>query len=346
MKSRSQQVVIQAVGKILAEAGVCFEWKEGASDALGTGLEIYFPTTGECLLLDYRPGLAPFQLGSVLSHLSEDGVRGRSDGLCVRRMSWSLLDACKRANVALFDLEGNAYIKMPGVYIERIRPGRENVPVPAAGSVFTAKAARLVRAFLKRYPRDWAQVELVRETGLSAGYVSTLVKRLIGQQYVCNKYGLLYLEDPERLLTDWSAHYRIDRHRKLSYAISTGNYDEGLTKLGGQLEASGVRFAWTGWTGGYLRAPYSTPSVYVAYAAEAPQGMRGVFPVEKQGNVTLYLPHDEGVFQFTTPPKEGSIGSIVSDAQLYIDLCRMPGRAKEQADAVRHQWLDFSKRVV
>ena len=78
---------------------------------------------------------------------------------------------------------------------------------------------------------------MVRKTGLSAGYVSTLVKRLVGQGYASDRLGLLYLDDPERMLNDWLAHYRFDRHKKLSYAISASSYEDGIKKLGNELKA-------------------------------------------------------------------------------------------------------------
>lgn len=139
----------------------------------------------------------------------------------------------------------------------------------------------------------------MRETELSAGYVSTLTKRLIGQGYVSDRLGLLYLDDPERLLNDWLAHYRFDRHRKLNFAISAGTYEEGIEKLGA-LHGSGVSFAWTGWTGAHLRAPYATPTLYMAYVAQEPKKLKDVFPVEKQGNVALYVPQDEARFNSPT----------------------------------------------
>lgn len=340
MKSDVQHVAIDAVSRVLKETGVRFTRVIKPSRKSGGGsAEFRLGPRREALAVEYHPGLTSFQLNAVLERLKKEVGPKQRLALCVRRMTWSLLDTCKESGVALFDLEGNAYVRLPGLYIERFRPSRENAPEPASGTVFTAKAMRLVRAFLKRYPHDWRQSRLVRETGLSAGYVSILTKRLVEQGYVCDRFGMLYLDDPERLLNDWVAHYRFDRHRRLSFAISAGNYGEGVKKLGDVLTASGNRFAWTGWTGAFLRTPYAIPANYTAYVAKRPGEMKGVFPVEKQGNVTLYVPHDEGVFQFTTL---SDAGEIVSDGQLYVDLCRMPGRAKEQADALRHEHLDFA----
>jgi hypothetical protein len=341
MKSSGQENVKEAVQRALKESGVSTAIRVYA-ETNGRVLEIALPSVEETLLVEYHPGLAPYQVPSVLAHLRKRAKLGQSLGLCVRKLTWSLLDKCRESKVAVFDLEGNAYLRLPGVYIERLRPSQAREPAPSSGTVFTAKASRVVRAFLNHYPHDWGQAQLVRKTGLSAGYMSTLIKRLTGQSYVSDRLGLLYLDDPERLLNDWLAHYRFDRHRKLNYAISAGSYEEGVEKLGAALKGSGVAFAWTGWTGAHLRAPYATPTLYMAYVAQEPKKMKDVFPVEKQGNVALYVPQDEGVFQFTN---ESAAGAVVSDAQLYLDLCRMPGRAKEQAEAIRHARLDFARKT-
>jgi hypothetical protein len=120
-------------------------------------------------------------------------------------------------------------------------------------------------------------------------------------------------------------------------------YDQGVRKLAAELGRCRIAFAHAGWTGAFLRAPHGVSSVLTAYVDRWPSAgeTKLIHPVESEGNVILLLPHDEGVFQFTTDC--GEQGSVVSDAQLYVDLVKMPGRAREQADALRERRLDFSK---
>jgi hypothetical protein len=340
MRSGVEQKVSVSVGRALEEADVAFEKKSVSPKTHAVDFRLRLPKGTENLYIEYHSALAPYQVESVAARLGGLAGPRHHVGLCVRRLTWALVEACKQAHVAVFDEEGNAYVRLPGLYIERVRPGRKEDVHATSGTVFTSKAARLVRAFLKQFPGDWARGDLVRETELSAGYVSILVKRLIAQGFLSDRLGRLYVDDPDRLLSDWAAHYRFDRHRKLSYAISAGTYEEGIKKLTDALKKCGIRFALTGWTGAYVRAPYATATTYMAYVAETPKELSGVFSVERQGNVALYIPQDEGVFQFTTASEWGD---IVSDAQLYVDLFRMPGRAKEQADALREARLGFTR---
>lgn len=335
-----QDSIKTAAQRALKESGVDLRFSTSAKDD-SKDLEIHLSSGAE-LLATYHSGLAPLQVPLALAQLRKRLVGTQLPAICVRRLTWSLLDKCRESKVAVFDVEGNTWLRVPGVYIERLRQSRESAPEPSSGTVFTAKASRIARALLEQYPYDWSQSDLVRATGLSAGYVSTLTQRLIAQRYVRAGSSLLWLEDPERLLDDWRAHYRFDRHVKHTFAISAGNYEEGVKKLDSALKEVGVTFAWTGWTGAHLRAPYATPSLYMAYVSEIPKKLSGVFPVESGGNVVFYVPQDAGVMQFIT---ETPSGPVVSDAQLYLDLCRMPGRAKEQAEALRHARLDFARKV-
>jgi len=337
----SEKQAAGAVRTVLEEAGIAYEIRPPATPNDAPDFEVTFPGMNVSVLFDCRSSLPPNQVPWFLKHLQEQAPPGSRFGLVVRQLSSTLLEICKKNNVAVVDLHGNAWLRLPGIYLDRWRPVRTETKA-SSGTVFTAKASRIVRAFLHRYPHEYAQSRLARETGLSRGYVSALIARMIEQGYVSNRLDLLYLDEPDRLLDDWLAHYRFDRHRKYAYALTATTYEEGLSKLARQFESSGGPFAFTGWSGAQIRAPYATPSQYMAYVARPPENMTGIFPVEGQGNVSLLVPHEEGVFQYTTSTDQGP---VVSDAQLYLDLCRMPGRAQEQADVLRHLKLDFAGKT-
>jgi hypothetical protein len=78
----------------------------------------------------------------------------------------------------------------------------------------------------------------------------------------------------------------------------------------------------------------------MAYVNKIPDELNAMFPVNDGGNVILYLPQDEGVFQFTT---DSEYGPVVSDAQLYVDLSKMPGRAEEQAVFLKEHNLNWEE---
>ena len=69
-----------------------------------------------------------------------------------------------------------------------------------------------------------------------------------------------------------------------------------------------------------FRSPYGISETYTAYVSglEA-KDIKGLHSLENGGNVFLYEPQDEGVFQFRQSVKGVE---VVSDVQLYLDLDR------------------------
>ena len=80
----------------------------------------------------------------------------------------------------------------------------------------------------------------------------------------------------------------------------------------------------------------------MAYIDREPQpdSLSALFPVAREGNVWLYLPQDAGVLQVT---QMAQALPVVTDAQLYVDLRTMPGRAREQAEVLREKCLQWKQ---
>lgn len=342
-KDDIKRQAIEAVERILHEAGISFCVTAPAKNA-AWDMEVEIPAREKRLCLEWRHSLAPNQLDSLKERLVASLPTDAHAGLVVHRLSQGLLDRCRELELFAFDFSGNGYFRFPGVYYERFRPSPVPMRQASAGTGFTGKASRLVRALLALTTTRGGlrRVDLADKTGLSSGYISILMERFIKDGYVTDRFNRIHMERPDRLLDDWVAHYRFDRHRQRHYALSANTYDQGLEKLSTQLRAAAVRYAFTGWSAAHLLAPHAEPRVIMAYVEKLPEVVDSLFPVEKQGNVMLLLPQDAGVFQFLN--EEADARPVVSDAQAYVDLCRMPGRAQEQADAFRHDRLDFGEK--
>ncbi len=306
-------------------------------------IEVEIPAQKKRLFLEWRHSLAPHQLDALKSRLTHSLPADGLPGLVMHRLTQRLLDRCRELNLFVFDSSGNGYLRLPGIYYERFRPTPFPTRQVSAGTGFTGKASRLVRALLTLAQAGCGQrrVDLASQTGLSSAYVSILIKRFVHDGYLSDRFSGVHVERPDQLLDAWSAHYRFDRHRQFHYALNANSYGLGAHKLGKQLQEAGVRYAFTGWSAAYLLTPHAEPATLMAYIDRAPDTADFLFPVEKQGNVILLLPQDNGVFQFLH--EEAEAGPVVCDAQAYVDLCRMPGRAQEQAAAFRHDRLNFGK---
>jgi hypothetical protein len=249
-----------------------------------------------------------------------------------------MFDRCRSRGLSVLDENDNGVLKSPGFYYERYVDHQKKGRTKISGTPFSMKAARLVRAFLANPNRKWQQTELVKETGVTQGYASIKLNVLITEGYLVEAGGKLCLVDAERLLDDWALHYRFDRHQQHRFAFSAKSYDDGLRRLAGQLKKAGIEYAFTGWSASSMLAPYGIPQKWMTYVENLPDKPEtlGLYPVEQGENALLIIPQDNGVFQF----KQQIQGlNIVADPQVYIDLCKMPGRAKEQAQVFREKYL-------
>ena len=77
----------------------------------------------------------------------------------------------------------------------------------------------------------------------------------------------------------------------------------------------------------------------MAYTERIPDNLPGLFPVESDGNVILYIPQNAG-FLYGGNEVDGL--PVVSDVQLNLDLKRMPGRNQDQAGYLRDTLLNWS----
>jgi hypothetical protein len=221
--------------------------------------------------------------------------------------------------------------------MERYRKNKVIRSSGTSGTVFTAKAARIVRALLAYPQNEWTHSEIVEKTKVSPGYASIQIDKMKNEGYILKSNNQIKLTDPDRLLDDWKKAYRFDRYRsRQCYAINTSSYENGLKKITESFKKEGIKFAFTGWSGAAIRAPYGTTKLFTVYVDSFPVDSKIMFKVENEGNVILYIPQDEGVFQFLTASE---YGAVVSDAQLYVDLSKMPGRAEEQAEHLREKSL-------
>ena len=259
------------------------------------------------------------------------------------RISQQLIDSHDVKGIHFFSTEGFSRIRLPGFTYIVHSPASSNVGRKgSAGSAFVGRASSLPRLFFRNPERIWLQTELAEEAGLTKPYVSIIIRRMVEEGYVLQEGKGYRLQSPDQMLDDWSAVYRFDRYAwRQEFAMAFQQVRAGMDKLSNALTATSSEFAMMGQCGAYLRCPYMEPSKVTAYVSEPlTDTIPGLHPVERDGNVILYVPPNPGFF----------IGGnkvdglpVVSDIQLYLDLKKMPGRSTDQADYLRENILNWSK---
>ena len=80
-------------------------------------------------------------------------------------------------------MEGNALLVFDGVYIERSVPSKPKPEARALRSIFTPKAAAILRALLREPNRPWRVIGLAASTNASLGHVSNVCKALLEREW-------------------------------------------------------------------------------------------------------------------------------------------------------------------
>ena len=202
-------------------------------------------------------------------------------------------------------------------------------------NIFSPKASRISRVLLIHPHEGWTVEDLSKEAEVSLGFTHAVVMSLIDQGHVYRDSSYrLRVSDPVKFIQRWAAYHNYtSMNTFLHYHTFEKNIEVFLSNMKG---AYGLEYALTVLAGAHLVAPYVRPTTVHFYIkkekeAETWVELLSLRPVEKGGNVSMVLPHDEGVFYGVT--HVGGV-NVVSKVQLYIDLFNYPARREEAAEMV------------
>lgn len=258
------------------------------------------------------------------------GRRGREHAE-TRRLCW-------------MDLSGNADIRGPGlrILIEG-KPNRFASP-GRPSTAFSPKAARVARVVLVQPERWWLHKELIEATGLSGGYVSKVLARLVDDELLERRPtdGSVRSAAPSTLLDAWAQVYDFAKHDIGRFHAVGRSGPEVLETLAGQLGNVRVEWAATGLSAAWQWsrfADFRLTTLFVAEPLLDPLAL-GLRPVDQGENVWIVTPNDQGVFYAAA---DVSGVRCVHPVQAYLDLFGHPERAKEAAAALRADKLAWSR---
>ena len=261
-------------------------------------------------------------------------------------LSPRIVAACKVHGIAAIDLNGRCWLRAPGLLVDRCPlPGRSFSYEMEPRNIFVGKSARIVRCLLTDRDRTWTQGEIVPRTRASSGLVSRIVQHLISQGFLEKTSAREFrLRDWHGLLNEWvdSDHFS-KRTRTTAYAGFFGSPQELAHRLQQWAGSEKVPLAFTQWTAAWTRQPYTEPAVCSAYVERHPDSATleqlGIRPVTEGGKLWLHVPDDEGIL---TETQKRSGLTLVTDAQIYLDLKRTGLRGPEAAAALR-EWEGFCR---
>lgn len=261
-------------------------------------------------------------------------------------LSARALAICKAQGLAATDLNGRTWLRAPGLLVDRPPlPGRSFRYELEPRNIFVGKSARILRCLLTDRERCWTQAEIVPRTGASVGLVSRIVQHLIRQGFVEKTRAREFrLRDWHGLLTEWAESDRFSKRTHAThYAGFLGSPQELAQRLQQWAVAEKVPLAFTQWIAAWVRHPYTEPVVCSAYVERLPDAavleQWGLRRVTEGGKLWLHVPEDAGIL--TETQTSGGL-TLVTDAQIYLDLQRTGLRGPEAASALA-EWEGFCR---
>ena len=282
---------------------------------------------------------AVYQLMGYLAHARQSG-HGNSGRRLIPMLVSPYLSPESRSicidhDVAYLDLVGNAHLAFDNVYIDRAVAGRPKSETRALRSIFTPKAAAILRVLLRDPARPWRVTDLAGAANASLGHVSNVRKALLAREWIEKRNSGVSLVQPDALLRTWRKEYRRPAGRYISgYTLFHG---EQLSKqLLGNLnpEPRHPRAIYSSNSAAQWFAPFARGGIHSFYADE-PGGhmlkeMLKLTHVEKGGNVIVCIPNDESLFEDAVQPAPGVF--CANPIVTYLDLWNGNDRDREAAD--------------
>jgi len=242
-------------------------------------------------------------------------------------------EICVQEKIGYLDLAGNCRLTFGQVYIEQ-----QGSPNPFAQkrdlrSLYSPKAARVLRVLLTDPKKPWRVQALAEEAEVSLGQVSNVKRLLEDREWLGSSEAGLLLKDPRSLLVEWAenSNYRKNVSRNYYTLKSIAEIEADLANA---CEEESIQYALTGFSGAARYAPsvrYQRAMAYVSRDVESIAKILSLKEVTSGANVTLFIPYDEGVLYGARPIDRMCIASPV---QVYLDLLGVKGRGEEAAKAI------------
>lgn len=249
----------------------------------------------------------------------------------------------KERGIGYIDASGNAWIQHQGILVDRAVPKSLYPHESKNRSIFADKASLILRYLLDASEFSGRVREISAKCGLDAGYVSKMLKALVGAGYAVRKPDDRFeLVEREALVSDWVHAYHWSKNQVVGFFYSPDELNRlKLQLLRKNLFHGDAPWALTMHAGANLLSEdvrYEGLHIYSA-GPEMEDFLKrmGGMPAEKGGNVFVLKPYYRNSALYGV--RDVRRYPVVSDLQLYLDLYHFPIRGREAADGIWRQRL-------
>jgi hypothetical protein len=258
-------------------------------------------------------------------------------------------DLLKKEHVGYYDTGGSLFIPGRGSYVYIEKPPPEALEKPIR-NLFRGKRSQILLALLTHREQWFGVLELSALAKVSPATASETLSALDRFDWLSSRgqgpSKERRLIQPAALLDEWRkqilAASRPPAYRR--YFVSSGNTENLVERLAELCRERHVQYAITEEAAAQYYAAYLTHVSQVSCRMRSGKAANDVVAalqariVIEGANLNVIETREEGDFLFTQSKRDICLASPV---QVYLDLLRKPGRAKEQAEHLRQEIIGF-----
>ena len=253
---------------------------------------------------------------------------------------------CLDHDTAYLDLVGNARLAFDAVVIDRAVAERPVSETRALRSIFTPKAAAILRVLLREPGRAWRVADLAAQARASYGHVSNVRKALLAREWIEVADRGIVLVQRDVLLQTWRDSYR----RPTGESITGYTHLHG-TQLNERLKGTlnprpeHPRALYALHSAAQWLAPFGRSATHTLYAdapgADALKDALKLTHAARGANVVLLVPTDESLFHDASEPAPNVF--CTSPIVTYLDLWTGSDRDREAAEHLAGEFFPWLK---
>ena len=359
LKTRAVDAVRDLLGDVPSVEVESVEYERKVGGAYGADglIGLSYPGGSCALVIEVRSNGAPRFVRSGVHLLESCVARLRQSGeanggrrlipvLVSPYLSPESRAICTDHDVAYLDLVGNARLAFDTVYIERTVAGKPRSETRALRSIFTPKAAAILRVLLRDPNRAWRVADLAAQANASYGHVSNVRKALLEREWLEVRDDGAVLVQPHALLQMWRDNYRRPAGQSITgYTHLHGRQlDE---RLRGKLNPYPERpcAIYSLHCAAQWLAPFTRSGTQTFYAdepgAEVLKEELKLAPAAMGPNVVLHVPTDESLFDDAREPAPNVF--CTSPIVTYLDLWNGSDRDREAAEHLAGEFFSWLK---
>src|SRR5689334_18528845 len=249
---------------------------------------------------EYKRRGQPRQIREAVLHLSDYLSRmpgAHNYGLILAPfISEQSARICREGGIGFLDLAGNCYLSFDRVFVETRSADNPFRARKALHSLFTPKAARVLRILLEPPIRTWKVADLQNAAGVSLGHVSNVRKLLLDHEWASVVEGGLRVTEPEGLLREWGKVYKpLSQIRGSFYTPLHGERLEHAIRLS-MANDRGRHALLASFSAARWLAPYTRQGTHYFYADHTGQQLvkdsMKLEPIAKGENVVIQEPKE------------------------------------------------------